>query len=148
MIERRGNPIYAAWVSMRHRCRNPSSRKWDHYGGRGIVVVEEWDEDYIPFYEWSIDNGWQPGLQIDRVDNDGPYSPDNCRWTTPVVNISNRRNTITFEYQGELYTARDLYDMLDPVVKFGTFRDRLIYGWSPEEAATRIRRNYPKERIE
>ena len=79
--------LYRVWTSMRTRCLNPRSQKWHRYGGRGIKICEEWG-DYAVFREWAIGTGYRKGLTIDRIDNDGNYEPDNCRWVTKSMNSS------------------------------------------------------------
>lgn len=78
---------------------NPNCHAFKNYGGRGITVCTEWDS-FEPFLEWSLLNGWEDGIELDRVDNDKGYSPDNCRWTTRKENINNRRKTILIEANG------------------------------------------------
>lgn len=88
------HPLYAVWANMKKRCGNPKSPQFMDYGGRGIVVCEEWCVSSRAFVAWALANGWKPGLQLDRCDNDGPYSPGNCRFVTRKVNQRNRRDTI------------------------------------------------------
>lgn len=84
-------PTYGVWVNMRRRCYDPKHPDFKHYGGRGINVCDEWRDSFLKFYE---DMGEKPRkLQIDRIDNDGDYCKENCRWTTPSINLTNRRNT-------------------------------------------------------
>lgn len=83
--------LYAIWGSMKSRCLNQKKHNYHHYGGRGITVCPEWLDDAAVFIEWAEANGAAPGLQIDRIDNDGGYSPDNCRFVTPKENMNNRR---------------------------------------------------------
>lgn len=84
--------LYWVWVSMRQRCSNPSHKQYKHYGGRGIFVCEEW-RDFQVFLTWASANGYIEGLAIDRIDNDGPYSPTNCHFITAGENNRNRRNS-------------------------------------------------------
>jgi len=70
------------------RCYNKNDDMYYRYGGRGISICDQWHE-FIPFKDWAFDNGYDKELTIDRIDNDGIYSPDNCRWVTPKVNTRN-----------------------------------------------------------
>lgn len=76
-----GTHLYAVWNSMKQRCSNPSVKEYKYYGEKGIKVCEEW-EDFIPFYEWAIPNGYEQNLTLDRINFDDDYKPSNCRWIT------------------------------------------------------------------
>lgn len=84
--------LYIAWTSMKNRCSNPKYPKYDDWGGRGIRVCSQWSE-FEPFMEWSLSHGYSEDLSIDRIDVDGDYTPDNCRW---VARIEQARNTRTY----------------------------------------------------
>lgn len=91
--------IYWAWKSMKQRCLNPRCAAYKNYGARGITICEEWME-FEPFCEWALHSGYKRGLDLDRRDNSGGYSPENCRWITRRENTNNRRKTIFLEVDG------------------------------------------------
>lgn len=80
------DPLYRAWVSMRRRCNAAHDPRNSRYAGRGICVCPEWDEAFEPFRDWSVANGYRPGLSLDRVDVDKGYGPNNCEWVTKSEN--------------------------------------------------------------
>ncbi len=82
--------IYGIWEGMKQRCTNPNVDRYPRYGGRGIEVCQEWMNDFEAFYKWAMANGYADDLTIDRIDNDGNYTPDNCRWVTIAENLRNR----------------------------------------------------------
>jgi hypothetical protein len=86
-----GSKLYMVWVGIKQRTTNPNNRSWEDYGGRGIHMCVEWENNFQTFYDWAIDNGYHEGLAIDRCDNEKGYSPDNCSWITQAENNKNRR---------------------------------------------------------
>lgn len=87
------------WKCIKARCNNKNNPNYYNYGGRGIKVCKEWDA-FMPFYNWAIKNGWEKGLQIDRINNNKGYSPQNCRWATIIQQARNKRSSINIKYKG------------------------------------------------
>ena len=88
---RAGTKLFQVWKGMRDRCYNQNCTGYKNYGGRGIQICEEWENDGAAFCEWAETHGYQEGLSIDRINNDGNYGPDNCRWADRHTQNINRR---------------------------------------------------------
>lgn len=89
MTANRNTPLHNSWCNMKARCNNPNRSTWKNYGGRGITYCQEW-ELFVNFVK-DMGASWQPGLELDRKDNNGPYNKDNCRWATHAENNQNKR---------------------------------------------------------
>ena len=103
----KGHPLYAIWSQMKGRCYRVKHNSYKNYGARGIKICPEWLSDFQSFYTWATTHDWGPDLQIDRRDNDGPYSPANCRWVVSQVNANNKRNNIVYTYFGTALTLSE-----------------------------------------
>ena len=108
----RDKKLYSIWATMIHRCEDEKREKYKDYGGRGISVCEEW-HDTNAFMDWAFANGYEEGLQIDRIDVNGNYEPSNCRWVTPKENSRNRRNTVFLTVDGETKCVAEWCEIVD-----------------------------------
>lgn len=120
---------YKTWLAMRSRVNNPKNHKYPRYGGRGIGICAHWD-DFRNFY---ADMGERPtGMSIERIDNDGDYCPENCRWATSKEQANNTRRNRSLTHQGEIRTLTQWAEKLG--INARTVSTRLRLGWSTEEA--------------
>lgn len=123
---------------MRGRCSNENDPAYNRYGGRGIKVCDEWSENKN-FFRWATENGYKEGLSLDRINVDGDYSPENCRWVDMKVQGNNRRNTRFVEYEGARYTLSDFADKYLTINK-DTFYSRLASGMTVEDSMNEHKR--------
>lgn len=124
--------LYRIWKGVHARTTYESQSAYKNYGGRGIGVCDEWKNDFGAFRDWALANGYSDNLTIDRVDTNGDYTPNNCRWATRKEQNNNQRSNILLTFNGETHNAAQWADII------GVPRDR-IYG--------RIRSGYPVERV-
>ncbi|MGG0718681.1 hypothetical protein ABE096_13950 [Robertmurraya massiliosenegalensis] len=105
-----GTRLYRIWQKMKDRCYNPNVRSYENYGERGIKLCDEW---LIPdnFFDWALSSGYKDGLTIDRIDNDGNYEPNNCRWSTPKEQARNRSTNVKVNFQGKEMTLVEAAEM-------------------------------------
>jgi len=85
------HPLYSLWLGIKKRCYYKKRKGYENYGGRGIVVCDEWKDNPRAFISWCLVNNWKPGLLIDREENNGNYEPSNCRFITSQLSVINRR---------------------------------------------------------
>lgn len=124
--------LFRIWCKLRDRCNNIKNDRYKDYGGRGIKVCDEWLKDFNSFYSWSIANGYKEGLSIDRINVDGNYEPNNCRWVTAKEQANNRRNNHYITYNNVTHTIEEWGNILN--IKGKTIQARLSRGWSIERA--------------
>lgn len=126
-------PLYGVWNNMKNRCTNIHDKSYKNYGGRGISICEEWKNSFQCFYDWSIKNGYKEGLTIERIDNDGNYCPENCKWIIKGEQVNNRRNNQFYTYQGKTQTLGQWCKELN--LDYGRIHGRITYGnWTFERA--------------
>lgn len=92
--------IYKIWKCMKNRCLNPNADRYKYYGGKGISICNEWVSDFMSFYNWSMQNGYEENLSIDRKDVNGNYEPNNCRWITMKKQQSNTSRNRLIDIDG------------------------------------------------
>ena len=134
--------LYRIWSNMKNRCTNPNADNYSFYGGRGIKVCDEWRDDFVPFRAWAMANGYADNLTLDRIDNDGDYSPANCRWETHLRQCNNTRRNHLLTFQGETHTISEWARIVG--MKADTLERRINYrGWPVEKALTTSVRRWP-----
>ena len=127
-----GHPLYLIWKDMRRRCNSKSRQFYEHYGGRGIKVCERWEKS---FHLFAFDVGDRPdNAQIDRIDNDGDYCPENVRWASALQNARNTRKVRKVEFNGKTQCVSEWAEEIGVSPK--TLQMRLAKGWSIERALT------------
>lgn len=129
--------IYNIYHGMVDRCTNSENANFYRYGGRGIKVCDEWlneESGLLAFYEWSLSNGYDEKLTIDRIDNDGNYEPSNCRWITFKKQQNNKSTNHYVEINGETKTLKEWSEIYQ--ISYATIFQRLKRGWSDVEAVT------------
>lgn len=104
--------LYQVWMGMKARCYNENACKYPRYGGRGIVICDEWLNDFMSFYNWSMENGYKEDLTIDRINNDGNYEPSNCRWVTLKQQSNNRSTNVNIKYDKYNYNLNQWGEIL------------------------------------
>ena len=126
--------LYETWKFMKKRCCNSKAIGYHNYGGRGITVCKEWLE-FKPFYDWAINNGYTDELTIDRINVNGNYEPQNCRWITRKEQCFNRRNNHFLTFNGKTQTMKEW--SIETGLHYDCIRCRINrYGWSTEKALT------------
>lgn len=138
--------LYSIWSDMIYRCHNQENPNYERYGGRGISVCCEWRNDVRAFYDWAINNGYSDDLTIDRVDNDGNYCPENCRWATKVEQASNRRSNVLITRNGETKTMKEWACCAGIPYKVVWARINKL-GWGTEKALTETVRKLKRNKV-
>lgn len=127
-LDRRLSGVHS---NMKARCSNPNNPHYKYYGGRGITVCEEW-QHVDKFREWAYNNGYKPGLTIDRIDVNGNYEPNNCRWVTMQEQQFNKTDSHLITYKGETKCLAEWENQLG--IDHRTILARLNNGWTVEQA--------------
>lgn len=128
--EERESRLYSIWQGIYARTAYPSQKAYKDYGGRGITICDEWKNNFYAFKEWALNNGYANGLTIERIDNNGNYCPENCKWITKGEQNNNQRSNIIIEYRGETHTAAQWADIMG--IKHSAIYKRIHKNNSPE----------------
>lgn len=128
-----GTITHTVWKEIKTRCKNPKSKDWPLYGGRGIMVCKEWDESYVAFL---FDMGERPSklYSIERLDVNGHYQPGNCIWATFVEQANNKRNSLFMEFEGKKQTIAQWSK--ETGIAPPTLYQRVSLGWHPKDVLT------------
>jgi hypothetical protein len=126
--------LWRIWNGMKRRCLRPNEPRYKDYGGRGITLAQEW-LNFDNFAEWALSHGYTDELTIERIDVDGNYCPENCKWITRLEQCKNKRDTLWVMYHGKKVRLQDLAETA--VVSYDTVHDRIYKrGWDIERALT------------
>lgn len=125
--------LYTIYNDMKHRTQNPNDPAFKHYGKRGITICDEWlgEDGFSNFVEWSINNGYSDDLSIDRIEVNGNYCPENCRWATSEVQGNNKRVCHYITHNGETHTVTEWSKITG--IKRETLFARIRYGWDESQ---------------
>lgn len=126
------HPLYKVWNTIKQRCFSVKRRDFHRYGGRGISICKEWADDFNTFYKWAVYSGYDKGLTIERKDNDGPYSPDNCIWADRTQQANNRRTNRVVFFEGNYLTIAQWSRLFN--INQHALRQRIDSGWPIEKA--------------
>lgn len=130
-----GSKLYQVWRAMKSRCYTKKNEYYHRYGERGIVVCEEWKNSFITFYSWASKNGYEEGLSIERINNDGNYCPENCRWATILEQSNNTCKNVLITAFGETKTLRGWSNDKRCKTSKKNLASRIQEkGWNPEKA--------------
>lgn len=127
--------LHHVFLAIKQRCYNPKCKVYKNYGGRGIKMAACWADrktGFKTFEKWAIENGYKVGLTIDRVDNNGDYCPENCRWTTTKEQSNNKRTNHIIELDGIKYTMKQISEKFN--IPYDRLRYRLKRGWDVQRA--------------
>lgn len=124
--------LYRTWTAIKQRCYNIKCETYVHYGGRGIKMCNDWLDDFSVFYRWCVNNKWEEGLQIDRINNNGDYEPSNCRLVGYKENSRNKRSNINITINGVTKVLTDW--CIEYNIKYAMVNKRLKRGWIIERA--------------
>lgn len=134
--------LYYVWCGMKNRCCNENTRTYPLYGGRGIKMCDEWRSDFMSFYNWAVNHGYDENAvrgecTINRIDCDGNYCPENCRIVSQLIQMNNVRTNHNIIYNGETHSFAE-WSRITGISQY-KIRNRIVeLGWTPERTLTTI----------
>ena len=123
--------LYRAWTNMRDRCNRKNDKEYKHYGGKGIKVCDEWQNNFEAFMKWALSNGYDDTLTIDRIDTSGNYEPQNCRWITRKEQNNNMTSNVRLTHNGATHNLSEWSEITG--IKYPTLQGRVKRGWKTED---------------
>ena len=142
-LQREHPRLHNTWRSMKKRCYYKAHDSYQYYGARGITVCDEWRGNFEAFHSWAMANGYEDGLTIDRINNDGNYEPGNCQWMTMAEQNRKHKHCRLITYKGKTQLAIDW--AREYGIKLPTFYWRLYHGYSIEEVLSTPVRGHVEE---
>ena len=117
--------LFNIWHNMKQRCFDKNCKSYKYYGNRGIIMCKDWKDNFINFYNWSVNNGYDNNLSIDRIDNNRNYEPSNCRWVNNKVQANNRRSNHIIEYNNQKHTLKEWSEILN--IDYDKLKSKIRY---------------------
>lgn len=127
--------LYNIYAHIKQRCYKKECKAYKDYGARGIKMCQEWENDFLNFYNWALNNGYKENLTIDRIDNNGNYEPKNCRWVTLKKQQNNKRNNFLITIYNRTQTLSEWCE--EKELDYKKIQSRLSRGWLLEDAMTK-----------
>jgi len=125
--------LWEIWNGIKKRCLFENDQRYHQYGGRGILMCDEWQSSFDHFADWALSNGYEDGLSIERIDVNGNYCPENCKWIPLREQAFNKRDTIWIHYHGERIQLKKICIMKG--LNYDAINNRIVaLGWDPEQA--------------
>lgn len=127
------HPLFRVWQHIKDRCINSNDKSYKNYGGRDIKICKEWLNDFKAFYDWCIVTGYKKGLTLDRIDNNGNYEPNNCRWASRKIQNRNKRSNTYLSINKEVLCFKDACDKYSSI-SYSSIISRICRGWNLQAA--------------
>lgn len=145
----RDRRLYRVLQDMKSRCYNSKNNNYKNYGGKGIIICDEWNKDYLKFEEWALSNGYDKNAPrgkctIDRINPNGNYEPNNCRWVDMRTQLYNTSQNAYITANGETLTVMQWANKLG--VSFSFLENRRVRGWKDEDIINKPKRSYKKSK--